>query len=265
MVIEPNELGIASDAVIVDCRFALHDVNAGRAAYETGHIPGAHYLALDADLSGPVQARGGRHPLPAADVFAQRLASLGIGPTTRVIAYDDSRLAFAARLWWMMRAIGYRPPELLNGGYFAWLSAGGEPELGVAAVNAAAVAVDVAFSGACAIEDLAGLQAGGAALVDSREANRYRGLEEPIDPVAGHIPGAVNRPWQGVTSDDGRIGTEVHLRQHWGDLLENESIVVYCGSGVTACVNLFSLAVLGRDDAVLYAGSWSDWCSYLDT
>ncbi len=265
MLIEPNELGMASDAIIVDCRFALHDVNAGRAAYEAGHIPGAHYLALDTDLSGPVQARGGRHPLPPADVFAQRLASMGIGPTTRVIAYDDSRFAFAARLWWMMRAMGYRPPELLNGGYSGWLTAGGEPQESTPAMNAAPVALDLAFSGACGIHDLADLQAGGAALVDSREATRYQGLEEPIDPVAGHIPGAVNLPWQGVTSDNGRIGSELHLRQHWGDLLESESIVVYCGSGVTACVNLFSLAVLGRDDAVLYAGSWSDWCSYLDS
>jgi len=265
MLLESNDLGIATDAIVVDCRFALHDVSAGRAAYDAGHIPGAHYLALDADLSGPVQTRGGRHPLPSADVFAQRLALLGIGPTTRVIAYDDSRFAFAARLWWMMRAIGYRPPELLNGGYSAWLLTGGEPETGIPAVNAATAAVDVAFSGVCEIDDLADLQAGGAVLVDSRESNRYQGLEEPIDPVAGHIPGAVNRPWQGVISDDGRIATEQHLRQHWGDLLQKQSMVVYCGSGVTACVNLLSLAVLGREDAVLYAGSWSDWCCYLDT
>jgi thiosulfate/3-mercaptopyruvate sulfurtransferase len=107
------------------------------------------------------------------------------------------------------------------------------------------------------------LQEGGALLVDSREERRYQGLEEPIDPVAGHIPGAINRPWQGVTSADGRVLDSAGLRAHWGDALEAGQLVVYCGSGVTACVNLFSLALLGREDATLYAGSWSDWCSYL--
>ena len=174
MVIESNELGIASDAVIVDCRFALHDVNEGRAAYETGHIPGAHYLALDTDLSGPVHHDGGRHPLPGAYMFAQRLASLGIAPATRVIAYEDSRFAFAARLWWMMQAIGYRPPELLNGGYSAWLSTGGKPETGIPKASTCAVVAgqDLRFSGVCAIDSLGELQAGGAVLVDSREATR---------------------------------------------------------------------------------------------
>ncbi|MEP0203524.1 MAG: sulfurtransferase [Halioglobus sp.] len=267
MLVEASELMVAGDVILIDCRFSLIDVDAGRVAYETGHIPGAHYLALDADLSGPLQKHGGRHPLPSADAFAQCLASLGIGPQTQVIAYDDSRLAFAARLWWMMRAIGYRPPALLNGGYAAWLSAGGTPETKIPAKRdgEAAPSNQLAFSSVCGIDDLADCQAAGAALVDSREAARFQGLEEPIDPVAGHIPGAVNRPWQGVTGDDGRVASDKNLRQHWGDLLEQESMVVYCGSGVTACVNLFSLALLGRDDAALYAGSWSDWCSYLDT
>ena len=100
-------------------------------------------------------------------------------------------------------------------------------------------------------------------MVDSREERRYQGLEEPIDPIAGHIPGAINRPWQAVTSTDGKLREAVDLRAHWGDVLEAEQLVVYCGSGVTACVNIFSLALLGREDATLYAGSWSDWCSYL--
>jgi thiosulfate/3-mercaptopyruvate sulfurtransferase len=263
MLIEPEALLGASDAILLDCRFSLQDVNAGRVAYETGHIPGAHYLALDSDLSGPVLQHGGRHPLPSAREFASRLTALGVGPTTPVVAYDDSRFAFASRLWWMMRAIGYRPPTLLNGGYSAWLAAGGKPETRVPTADTVPIAEHVEFAGICGIDDLAGLQAAGAVLVDSREAARYQGLEEPIDPIAGHIPGALNRPWQGVTGDKGAIVSESLLREHWGDVLEKESLVVYCGSGVTACVNLFSLAMLGRDDAVLYPGSWSDWCSYL--
>ena len=121
----------------------------------------------------------------------------------------------------------------------------------------------VGFAGFCDIEGLRQAQANGALLVDSRESRRYEGLEEPIDPVAGHIPGAINRPWQGVTCDDGTVQDPSALRAFWGTALEAEQLVVYCGSGVTACVNLFSLALLGLDDATLYAGSWSDWCTYL--
>jgi thiosulfate/3-mercaptopyruvate sulfurtransferase len=119
------------------------------------------------------------------------------------------------------------------------------------------------YSGFCDREGLLQAQARNAWVVDSREAGRYQGLEEPIDPVAGHIPGAVNRPWQGVTDDTGTVCSEAELRTHWGDALQAQELLVYCGSGVTACVNLWSLSMLGREDAQLYAGSWSDWCSYL--
>ena len=119
------------------------------------------------------------------------------------------------------------------------------------------------YRGWCDIEGLRRAQSSGALLVDSREARRYQGLEEPIDPVAGHIPGAINRPWQGVTDGEGRVLQVSAQSAHWGDALEAGELVLYCGSGVTACVNLFSLALLGRDDATLYAGSWSDWCSHL--
>ena len=162
-----------------------------------------------------------------------------------------------------MRSLGYRPPRLLNGGYQAWLAAGGQAEVEVP-VPVADVAPAVAdYRGQCDIEGLREAQAAGALVVDSREERRYQGLEEPIDPVAGHIPGAVNRPWQGVTLADGRLRDESGLREHWGDALDADQLVIYCGSGVTACVNLFSLAALGREDATLYAGSWSDWCSHL--
>ena len=261
LLIEPH--CIPGDACVLDCRFSLADPDQGRQAYLAGHIPGALYIDLNQDLCGPTGQHGGRHPLPPPAVFAATLAGLGIGRETPVVAYDDTRFAFASRLWWMMRSLGYRPPQLLNGGFQAWLAAGGEAEPGPVRPLAVAIPELGDYRGICDINSLRDLQAAGAWLVDSREPRRYQGLEEPIDPVAGHIPGAINRPWQNVTDTDARLADTATLHQHWEGALAAEQLVVYCGSGVTACVNLFSLAALGRDDAILYPGSWSDWCSYL--
>jgi thiosulfate/3-mercaptopyruvate sulfurtransferase len=263
LLIEARELSRVRHAVILDCRYALTDPDAGRVQYRQGHIPGAYYLDLARDLSGPLGEHGGRHPLPDPLAFAETLGRCGVGPETEVVAYDDSRFAFAARLWWLMRSLGWRPPRLLNGGYQAFLAAGGNPEQQAPLPAELAGGPAAAFRGYCDIEGLRALQCDGALLVDSREQRRYEGLEEPIDPVAGHIPGAINRPWQEVTGDNGTLRDIEDLREHWGDALDAEELVVYCGSGVTACVNLLSLAALGRDDATLYAGSWSDWCSYM--
>jgi thiosulfate/3-mercaptopyruvate sulfurtransferase len=263
MLIEPGQLLAGHDAVVFDCRFALADPLEGRTLYEQGHIPGAHYLDLNRDLAGPVGKHGGRHPLPDPVKFAATMARFGVGPGTEVVAYDDSRLAFAARLWWLLQALGYRAPRLLNGGYRAFLNAGGVPESEIPKPQPHAPGPVTGFSGYCDIDGLRESQARGAWLVDSREPRRYAGLEEPIDPVAGHIPGAINRPWQGVTDPEGFVLNTVGLQAHWGDALDVEQLVVYCGSGVTACVNLFSLALLGKEDATLYAGSWSDWCTNL--
>ena len=263
LLIEPAQLLSGYEAVIFDCRFALSDPLAGRVLYEQGHIPGAHYLDLNRDMSAPRQSHGGRHPLPDAAVFAATLARFGVGPQTAVVAYDASRLAFAARLWWLLRALGYREPRLLNGGYRAFLEAGGMPATAPSECQPGTAGAVSGFHGHCDINGLRTAQAQGALLIDAREPRRYAGLEEPIDPIAGHIPGAINRPWQGVTDDHGRVLGAAGLQAHWGDALAAGQMVVYCGSGVTACVNLFALALLGREDPVLYAGSWSDWCSYL--
>ena len=263
MLLESTELLAGHSAVVFDCRFSLADPLQGRTLYQQGHIPGAFYLDLNRDLTGAVEQHGGRHPLPDPDDFVATLARFGVGPETEVLAYDDSRMAFAARLWWLMRSLGYRPPRLLNGGYSGFLAAGGQPDTAVPLPLPAVAIPAPQFRGCCDIDGLRIAQGKGALLVDSREEGRYRGLEEPIDPVAGHIPGAINRPWQGVTSTAGVVLESDALKAHWGDALDAEQLVVYCGSGVTACVNLFSLALLGREDATLYAGSWSDWCSYL--
>ncbi len=263
-IIEPEEISRYYPAVIFDCRFSLADSSEGKALYLEGHIPGAFYLGLEPDLSAPVSRHGGRHPLPDAAEFVALLASFGVGPETDVIAYDDSRFAFAARLWWLMKSLGFKPPILLNGGYKAWLATGGEPESETPAATPVPIPEErYSFSGYCDIEAVRDAQIALTTIIDSREAPRYQGLEEPIDPVAGHIPGAHNHPWQGVTDDKGNFLDEDSQRLHWGDTLDADPLIVYCGSGVTACVNLFSLASLGRDDAILYAGSWSDWCSYL--
>lgn len=254
---------VQASAIVIDCRYALDDPAAGKTAYERGHIPGAYYLDLGRDLSGPAREHGGRHPLPDPQGFADTLAALGIHKGSEVVAYDDHNQAYAARLWWMMRSLGYQPPRLLDGGYSAWLAAGGESDTSVPVPDPCESPDIGHWTGVCDVDGLRDAQAGGALVVDSRDAARYEGREEPIDPVAGHIPGAINRPWQGTVAGEGGQKDEEGLRAHWGEALQAEQLVVYCGSGVTACVNLFSLSRLGRNDATLYAGSWSDWCSYL--
>ncbi|MFK7829248.1 MAG: sulfurtransferase [Congregibacter sp.] len=250
--------------VILDCRFSLTDSDFGRKSYSEGHIPGAFYLDLERDMSAPRERHGGRHPLPASTDFAGKLAAMGIDRDTTVLLYDDSRFVFAARCWWMMRALGFRTPLLLNGGYSAWLEAGGVPQLSApSAVPYAVADVPAQWPMCCDRHQLVALQAEGACLVDAREAVRYRGEHEPIDPVAGHIPGAQNLPWQGLSGENGKLLEVSVLQSSWGELADARPLIVYCGSGVSACVNIFSLAVIGREDVWLYGGSWSDWCSHL--
>ena len=262
-MLDAEELVAGVDAVIIDCRFVLGKPGAGYEQYLAGHIPGAHYLHLEDDLSGPGARHGGRHPLPDPGTLAARLAGLGIGLETPVVAYDDSRFAFAARFWWLLRALGYRPPSLLNGGYQAWVAAGGAVATEVPLPRPCSQPAVGDYAGCCDIGELPQLQAAGAVLLDSREPRRYAGLEEPIDPVAGHIPGALNVPWQRVSDERGRLRDPAALTEHFAAVAEGSPRIVYCGSGVTACVNLYALAQLGDNDALLYPGSWSDWCSYL--
>lgn len=251
--------------VIVDCRFSLADPTLGRQQYEAGHIPGAFYLDLNQDLSSPVEQHGGRHPLPDRDQLAQKLTEIGVRSgvdATLVVAYDDSRLAFAARLWWLLRYLGHDQVAVLDGGFGGWqanqypiTSVLPTPEIGnFIPQTRANWTVDFAT-----IQTQINSPHG--VLIDSREAERYRGEREPIDPIAGHIPGAINYPWQEVTDPQGYLYPPLQQQERWADLPSNQEVVVYCGSGVTACVNLLSLEIAGRA-AKLYPGSWSDWCSY---
>ncbi len=256
---------------IVDCRFSLAESDLGRNQYEQAHIPGAHYLSLDQDLSSPVQAHGGRHPLPDPAQFARRMNELGIHsaqadhPATLVVAYDDSNFAFAARLWWLARYFGHDKVAVLNGGWSGW-QAGGRPT-----TTEQPQPKSGTFQPRIrdrTVLDIHHVQQhkdrSGVVLIDSRAPERYRGEVEPIDPVAGHIPGAVNYPWMQVVDENHELRSQAELAQHYAGLQSAEEVIVYCGSGVTACVNLLAMTAAGLTHGKLYAGSWSDWCSYED-
>ncbi len=250
---------------IVDCRFSLADPQLGQNQYSESHIPGAFYLDLNRHLSSPVGRHGGRHPLPNPAQLAEKLAGIGVNfQETLVVAYDDSRLAFAARLWWLLRYLGHDRVAVLDGGFTGWQKAGYPVTADVPVPKTGNFTPQLRSERVVDIEyvkarkDLAGV-----ALVDSRQPDRYRGEREPIDPIAGHIPAAVNYPWQEVTDAQGNLRPASEHKLRWKDLERAEEIMVYCGSGVTACVNLLSLEIAGIPTGKLYAGSWSDWCSYM--
>jgi thiosulfate/3-mercaptopyruvate sulfurtransferase len=257
----------AADLAIVDCRFDLARPQWGPAAYAEGHIPGAGYANLDRDLSGPVGPGTGRHPLPAAAAFAARDAAHGIGGAIRVLAYDQGNGAFAARLWWLLRWLGHPRVAVLDGGLAAWRAAGLPLEAG--AGPGAAHRSPRSFSARpdrrawlSVDEVLRGREAGTIHLVDARAADRFAGENETIDPVAGHVPGAVNHPFARNVDAEGRFLPAAELRSRWNATLAGRpasTVVSMCGSGVTACHNLLALEHAGFTGARLYAGSWSEW------
>jgi thiosulfate/3-mercaptopyruvate sulfurtransferase len=252
---------------LIDCRFDLQDPEAGRRAYLRGHIPGARYADLNKDLSAPVSLSSGRHPLPTPQVFAATLDKLGIGNHTQVVAYDENNGSFAARLWWMLRWAGLPSAAVLDGGLKAWVAAGGATaageEIALPTANRSRFSPHV---DAAAVVDSAEVAAllrdPRRLLVDARAAERYAGVIEPIDSVAGHIAGAVNHPFTSNLGPEGRFLPAAELRRIWQQRLagrEPRAVAAMCGSGVTACHNLLSLEVAGLRGAKLYAGSWSEW------
>lgn len=250
--------------VIVDCRFRLADPNWGEEQYYVSHIEGAYYLSLDQDLASKVQRHGGRHPLPDLELLGQKLADMGIIKNeTLVVAYDDARFAFAARLWWLLRYLGHDGVVLLDGGWNDWLKHNYPVSDAVAEKRLGNFSPQPQPDLVVNIDTVKSAQnCDGMVIIDSRDRDRYLGLAEPIDPIAGSIPGAVNSPWQQVSDESGYLKPQQAQQQLWEDYSEAE-IIVYCGSGVTACVNLFSLNLAGINHAKLYPGGWSDWCSYL--
>jgi thiosulfate/3-mercaptopyruvate sulfurtransferase len=251
--------------VIVDCRFQLSDSNWGEDQYRHSHIQGAYYLNLDRDLSGEIQPHGGRHPLPDVNVLAQKFAELGIVKNqTLVVAYDNARFAFAARLWWLLRYLGHDYVVLLDGGWNDWLKHDYPVTDTIPENKPGSFSPQPNLDWLVDINTVKSSQNKDSVIVvDSRDRDRYAGLNEPIDPIAGSIAGAVNYPWKEVSDELGYLKPEKMQQQLWNDIRHGSEIIVYCGSGVTACVNLFSLSLSGFENTKLYPGGWSDWCSYL--
>lgn len=249
------------DTVLLDCSFDLADPTAGERSYAEAHLPGAHYVHLDRDLSAPKNGHNGRHPLRDREGYAQWLGSLGIAPGLPVVVYDRQAGMFAVRAWWVLRWMGHADVALLDGGLPAWKDAGGSvtAEAGAPRPTAPYPSAPAALPalGADELESwLAQVQ-----ILDARAPERYRGDVEPLDPVAGHIPGAVNRFFKDNLQPDGRFKPAAQLRAEFSALLDGRPVVHQCGSGVTACHNLLAMEVAGLGITALYPGSWSEWCS----
>lgn len=249
--------------VIVDCRFNLLQPEAGRAAWLEGHIPGAFYADLDRDLSSPRRPETGRHPLPDPAQLRALFGAWGIGEGTRVVAYDEGGGGLAARLWWLLRWMGHAPVVLLDGGFAAWQKAGLAVSRDLPATEAGRFEGQ---PGHMPVRDAAqvarGLAEGSIQLLDVRAEERFLGRVEPIDPVAGHVPGAVNAPFSGNLMADNHFQPGEVLAARYGPLVGDRrpgDIVCMCGSGVTACHGVFALELAGMPGAALYPGSWSEW------
>ncbi len=249
--------------VVVDCRFVLTDPEAGRRAYAQGHIPGARYAHLDEDLSGLITPTSGRHPLPDPALLARRLGAWGIDAAKQVVAYDADTGAVASRLWWLLRWLGHEAAAVLDGGLAKWSREGralsAEPPKPVPTRFQPRVDDKLWVSTAVVARALAG---GDHLLIDARAPERFRGEVEPIDAVAGHVPGARNRPSNANLGTDGCFLASEALRSQFQQLLGDGAaapVVSMCGSGVTACHNLLAMEHAGLRGGRLYVGSWSEW------
>ena len=261
-LIHPDELRERIETerpVVVDCRFYLPEPERGETEYLEGHIPGAIYAHLERDLSGPMTGRNGRHPLPLIERIADRFSKWGIDDQTEVVVYDTAAGQIAARLWWMLRYLGHDHVALLDGALVGWTETGGSlrhgRETGVPRTFSPRPRAEMRVD----VENLERYL-----LIDARTSERYRGENEPLDPVAGHIPGARNNPTSANLDASGRFLPPDKLHQRFEDLIGGRSadeVVHYCGSGVTACHNLLAMELAGIPGTKLYPGSWSEWCA----
>lgn len=259
-----------TDHLIFDCRHDLFVPEFGLESYLAGHLPGAYYLHLDRDLSGEIiPGKTGRHPLPDMADFARRISAYGLKVTTQVVCYDNKGGGIAARLWWMLRALGHEAVAVLDGGIQAWEASGQpmetrerQPE--ASETSAAPHLASKPLHRTCDRAQVDGIRKNPAQrLIDSRTAPRYRGENEPIDPVAGHIPGAINLPWPD-NLHDGKFKSREELKIRFAELVDKaDQNVFYCGSGVTACHNMLAYNYVFGDMPGLYPGSWSDWLTGL--
>jgi len=249
------EVAEAADTVVVDCRFALTEPDKGRQLWAESHIKGAFYADLDKDLASDVMSDTGRHPLPDECRLCNLVGSWGVTPDTRVVVYDDAGGAIAARLWWLLRWLGHGRVQILDGGLVAWKGATGsdQPELMQAAYPGTGGHMPV-----LTVDDVVALQ-DRSGLLDARDARRFAGEVEPIDPVAGHIPGASNMPFQELLTDDGKFKQKEDLIKLFSNLSIDGVQACMCGSGVTGCHLIAGAELAGLPTPALYVGSWSEW------
>ncbi|GGX96932.1 sulfurtransferase [Massilia dura] len=254
--------------LVLDCRHDLMNPAFGREAFAAGHLPGAQFASIDDDLSGPKTGTGdtfrGRHPLPDRAALVATLRRFGIDDDSQVVAYDAHGGMYAARLWWLLRSVGHEAVAVLDGGLPAWQAAGQSLTTEPAPVRpAGSIAERPALTRAVSVEDVvANLATGAFTVVDARANDRFRGENETIDPVGGHIPGAKNRFFKDNLQADGTFKPAAQLKEEFAPLFASPAAaVMQCGSGVTACHNLLALEVAGLPGAALYPGSWSEWCA----
>jgi thiosulfate/3-mercaptopyruvate sulfurtransferase len=251
-----------ADWAVVDCRFDLRNELVGLEAYRTSHIRGAVYASLATDLSGAPTGTNGRHPLPSVDAMAHTFSALGLGSGTQVVAYDQDNGMFASRLWWMLRYLGHEAVAVLDGGFSKWSREQRPVRSGDEHRARAELVPDVRKNWLVTINELVTGRARSALLVDARAPERFEGRSEPLDRAAGHIPGAVNRCFKDNVTDEGTMRPAAELRQAFDMLLAGRpanDVVMYCGSGVTACQNLLAFEHAGIGMAPLFVGSWSEW------
>jgi thiosulfate/3-mercaptopyruvate sulfurtransferase len=253
---------------IVDCRFNLNIPDEGFALYQMEHIPNAVYAHLDHDLSSPVTTNSGRHPLPEVEKFKQKLGNWGIDKNTQVVVYDDSAGSYAARLWWMLRWMGHDSVAVLNGGFSSWKKQGLPVTSDIPHISGTTYTGEPNMQMLVESDELQReLVHSRTFLIDVRDPNRFHGIEEPIDKVAGHIPGAINFPWKNNITGDGLYQPKALLHDQYKKIIcetPGDNIVFMCGSGVTACHSLLALEYIGISGAKLYPGSWSEWISNPD-
>jgi len=258
---------IIDHCIVVDCRHELTDPDAGQNAYNEGHIPGAFFLHLDKDLAAPLTGSNGRHPLPNPQLFAATLDSIGFTPNKQLVAYDAAGGMVASRFWWMARWLGHQSVAVLDGGIGSWQKSG-FPLSKEAVLRSAAPALATrpeTHRATVTAEDLLqNIDTASMLVVDARANPRYIGDTEPMDARAGHIPGAINRPFADNLREDGRFKPAPVIKSDFLELLGGQapqSVVHSCGSGVSACHNLLAMAYAGLDGGLLYPGSWSEWSS----
>ena len=252
------------DWLVVDVRHQLSDTAYGERVYAEGHLPGAVFLHCDRDLSGPMTGQNGRHPLPDPAALAERFGAVGIGPNTQVVVYDDAQGMIAGRVWWLLRWLGHTRVALLDGGLPAWLAAGEPLTQAVVTPQPRTLPLCLQSAWVSVVWVQSHLNDPAMRLVDARGPDRFRGENEIIDPVGGHIPGAVNRFFKDNVLPDGRFKPADVLRAEWQAILAGapaETVVHQCGSGVSACLNVLAMEVAGMPGSRLYAGSWSEWCA----